>query len=161
MISRGCRNLTWTAMWTPATRRQHSRDKLRYETDLTDAEWSYIEPLSRAFTSRACGPARGVSLASERSRISVRKVCGRLISPLSERNHGRQCRQHSERGAALLPRSKVRCPPSLEGFHPLAPTLSRLPRTQAIVPRPKVSLRYGHPRCVEGRAMAFCQRRFV
>lgn len=31
-------------MWTPATRRQHSRDDLRYETDLTDAEWALIEP---------------------------------------------------------------------------------------------------------------------
>ena len=31
-------------MWTPATRRQQSRDGLRYETDLTDAEWAGIEP---------------------------------------------------------------------------------------------------------------------
>ena len=32
-------------MWTPATRRQHSRTGLRYETDLTDAEWALIAPL--------------------------------------------------------------------------------------------------------------------
>ncbi len=32
-------------MWTPITRRQHSRDGLRYETDLTDAEWALTEPL--------------------------------------------------------------------------------------------------------------------
>jgi transposase len=31
-------------MWTPATRRQHSRTGLRYETDVTDAEWALIEP---------------------------------------------------------------------------------------------------------------------
>lgn len=31
-------------MWTPATRRQHSRKGLRYETDLTDAEWAVIAP---------------------------------------------------------------------------------------------------------------------
>lgn len=31
-------------MWTPTTRRQYSRDGLRYETDLTDAEWAVIEP---------------------------------------------------------------------------------------------------------------------
>lgn len=31
-------------MWTPATRRQHSRAGLRYETDLTDAEWRLVEP---------------------------------------------------------------------------------------------------------------------
>ena len=32
-------------MWTPATRRQHSRAGLRYETDLTDAEWRLVAPL--------------------------------------------------------------------------------------------------------------------
>jgi transposase len=32
-------------MWTPTTRRQHSRAGLRYETDLTDAEWAIVEPL--------------------------------------------------------------------------------------------------------------------
>lgn len=31
-------------MWTPTTRQQHSRCGLRYETDLTDAEWDLIEP---------------------------------------------------------------------------------------------------------------------
>ncbi len=32
-------------MWTPTTRLQHSRDELRYSTDLTDAEWGVIETL--------------------------------------------------------------------------------------------------------------------
>src|SRR3954467_3866976 len=32
-------------MWTPTTRRRHSRVGLRYETDLTDAEWAVISPL--------------------------------------------------------------------------------------------------------------------
>ncbi len=32
-------------MWTPATRRQDSRAGLRYETDLTDAEWRLVAPL--------------------------------------------------------------------------------------------------------------------
>ncbi len=31
-------------MWTPITRRQHSREHLRYGSDLTDAEWRLIEP---------------------------------------------------------------------------------------------------------------------
>jgi len=31
-------------MWTPTTRRQHSRDGLRYETDLTDREWHVLQP---------------------------------------------------------------------------------------------------------------------
>ena len=32
-------------MWTPATRRQHSREGLRYASDLTDDEWRIVEPL--------------------------------------------------------------------------------------------------------------------
>jgi hypothetical protein len=32
-------------MWTPATRRQHSRARLRYGSDLTDTEWELLEPL--------------------------------------------------------------------------------------------------------------------
>ena len=32
-------------MWTPMTRQHHSRDHLRYGSDLTDAEWAIIAPL--------------------------------------------------------------------------------------------------------------------
>jgi len=31
-------------MWTPTTRKQHSRTSERYDTDLTDQEWRVIEP---------------------------------------------------------------------------------------------------------------------
>ena len=31
-------------MWTPTTRRQHSRTVLRYGSDLTDAEWEILAP---------------------------------------------------------------------------------------------------------------------
>ena len=31
-------------MWTPVSRRQHSREHLRYGSDLTDAEWAIIAP---------------------------------------------------------------------------------------------------------------------
>ena len=31
-------------MWTPTTRQKYSRPTTRYQTDLTDAEWSIIEP---------------------------------------------------------------------------------------------------------------------
>jgi putative transposase len=37
-------------MWTPATRRQHSCERLRYGSDLTDAEWARLEPLIPAAT---------------------------------------------------------------------------------------------------------------
>lgn len=32
-------------MWTPENRHRYNRDKLRYPSDLTDAEWEQIEPL--------------------------------------------------------------------------------------------------------------------
>jgi transposase len=32
-------------MWTPTTRRHHSRTGLRYASDLTDPEWALLEPL--------------------------------------------------------------------------------------------------------------------
>jgi putative transposase len=32
-------------MWTTEDRHCHDRDKLRYPSDLTDAEWAYIKPL--------------------------------------------------------------------------------------------------------------------
>lgn len=35
-------------MWTPATRRQHSRDHLRYGSDLSDAEWEILAPFMPA-----------------------------------------------------------------------------------------------------------------
>lgn len=44
MIRRGCDTLDETAMWTPTTRRQHSRDMLRYGSDLTDGEWALLAP---------------------------------------------------------------------------------------------------------------------
>jgi putative transposase len=30
------------AIWTPIARRQHSRERLRFGSDLTDAEWAII-----------------------------------------------------------------------------------------------------------------------
>lgn len=32
-------------MWTPTTRAQHTREELRYASDLSDAEWAVLEPL--------------------------------------------------------------------------------------------------------------------
>ena len=32
-------------MWTTENRPRYNRDKLRYPSDLTDAEWEHIEPL--------------------------------------------------------------------------------------------------------------------
>ena len=35
----------FTRMWTADNRPRYNRDKLRYPSDLTDAEWAHIEPL--------------------------------------------------------------------------------------------------------------------
>ena len=43
-------------MWTPTTRRQHSRDGLRYGSDLTDAEWAILLPFLPS--QAACGRKR-------------------------------------------------------------------------------------------------------
>ena len=41
-------------MWTPTTRRRHSRDHLRYGSDPGDAEWEIIAPfVERAFADSA------------------------------------------------------------------------------------------------------------
>ena len=32
-------------MWTEENRQRYNRDKLRYPSDLTDDEWSVLEPL--------------------------------------------------------------------------------------------------------------------
>ena len=43
-------------MWTPTTRRQHSRAGLRYGSNLTDAEWGILQPFLPAEAS--CGRKR-------------------------------------------------------------------------------------------------------
>ena len=43
-------------MWTPTTRRQHSRAGLRYGSDLTDAEWAILAPFLPA--AAPCGRKR-------------------------------------------------------------------------------------------------------
>ena len=43
-------------MWTPTSRRQHSRDGLRYETDMTDSQWEVIEALLPASARRGRPP---------------------------------------------------------------------------------------------------------
>lgn len=45
-----------TAMWTPTTRRQHSRAGLRHGSDLTDAEWTILWPFLPG--EAACGRKR-------------------------------------------------------------------------------------------------------
>src|SRR5436190_1592526 len=44
-------------MWTPATRRRHSREHLRYASDVSDEEWALLEPHLPALR-RGCSTAK-------------------------------------------------------------------------------------------------------
>lgn len=68
-------------MWPPATRRQHSRTGLRYETDLTDAEWRVVEPLLPE------PPGTGRPLA-----WSLREILNAIFYVLRGGFHGACCR---------------------------------------------------------------------
>ena len=49
-------------MWTADNRPRYNRDKLRYPSDLTDAEWAHIEPLIPP--GKPGGVANGASLSA-------------------------------------------------------------------------------------------------
>jgi transposase len=55
-------------VWTPATRAKHNRSGLRYETDLTDAEWLLIAELMPA-------PAR----TGRRRKWSLREIVNAIL----------------------------------------------------------------------------------
>jgi len=59
-------------MWTKENRPRYNRDKSRYPSDLTDEEWSYIEPL--------IPPARR---GGRRREVNVREVVNGLMYVLS------------------------------------------------------------------------------
>jgi Putative transposase of IS4/5 family (DUF4096) len=61
-----------TTMWTAKNRGRYDRSKLRYPSDLTDEEWTHVEPL--------IPPAKG---GGNRRRINVREVVKGIMSILS------------------------------------------------------------------------------
>ena len=62
---------------TPTTRRQHSRDGLRYETDLTDAEWRVAEAVARGLSNK--------EIAAE-LKLSLRTIEGHISRILDKKN---------------------------------------------------------------------------
>lgn len=59
-------------MWTVENRVRYHRDRLRYPSDLTDAEWGVVEPLIR--------PAKP---GGNRWRVHVREVMNGILYVLS------------------------------------------------------------------------------
>jgi transposase len=60
-------------MWTTENRPRYDRDKLRYPSDLTDEEWSLVEPL--------IPPAKRSTLRCTRSRAANVSTCRPAIGP--------------------------------------------------------------------------------
>jgi transposase len=79
-------------MWTTENRHRYDRDKLRYPSDLTDAEWQLVEPLippaKRGGGKRTVNNARG----GERHH-----VCAEHRVSVAVYSEGPAAAQHSER----------------------------------------------------------------
>ena len=68
-------------MWTPATRKNYSRNGLRYQSDVTDEEWRVIEP----YLPRAKGMGRRtVRRARDRQRHFLRDALWLSVAPVAE-----------------------------------------------------------------------------
>jgi hypothetical protein len=103
-------------MWTPTTRRQHSRAGLRYASDLTELSgvcWNHGCPghAGRA----AAGPGRSARSSTPSSTSCVQAVPGGC------------CRRAFRRGAASIAGS-LGC--AMAGVHPVADGVKRRPRIQ-------------------------------
>lgn len=65
-------------MWTIENRHRYDRDKLRYPSDLTDAEWAHIEPVD---------PLRGstppAKPGSAKRTVNLREVVNGVMYALS------------------------------------------------------------------------------
>ena len=67
-------------MWTADNRPRYNRDKLRYPSDLTDAEWAHIEPLIPPGK-----PGGG------KRRVAIREVINGVMYILSTGSSGARC----------------------------------------------------------------------
>jgi transposase len=79
-------------MWTSENRAKYDRDKLRYPSDLTDAEWEHIEPLIPP--AKRGGRKRTVDLRESGQRPDVRAEHGLPMALCSE---GLAAAQHAVR----------------------------------------------------------------
>ena len=70
-------------MWTPAARRQHSRDSLRYGSDLSDAEWALIAPFMPP--PARTGPPASAADAGHHERNLLRPARWDCLTPVAER----------------------------------------------------------------------------
>ena len=70
-------------MWTSENRPKYNRDKLRYPSDLTDDEWSHVEPLIPP--AKRGGRKRSVDAAGNRERPHVCAEHGMPVALCSQR----------------------------------------------------------------------------
>ncbi len=79
-------------MWTKENRVRYNRDKLRYPSDLIDAEWSLIEPL--------IPPAKG---GGNKRRVNLREIVNGIMYVLSTGCQWRAFRKTCRRRARCSP----------------------------------------------------------
>ena len=65
-------------MWTPENRSLYNRDKLRYPSDLTDAEWQLIKPVDPR-----CGSTPPAKRGGGKRTVKMREVVNGLMYVLS------------------------------------------------------------------------------
>ena len=86
-------------MWTTENRPRYNRDKLRYPSDLTDEEWTVVEPL--------IPPAKH---GGRRRTVMVRDVVNGAMYVLSTGCQWTSCQKSREKwGGAVTPPQKVCC----------------------------------------------------
>jgi hypothetical protein len=93
-------------MWTTENRPRYNRDKLRYPSDLTDAEWAHIRPLIPP-TKRGGGKRRrskDLTQITQRAANNAKRFCVLGGTDLPDREMPKPCARDAP---ALLP---VQCP---------------------------------------------------
>src|ERR1700704_1018598 len=73
-------------MWTSENRLKYNRDKLRYPSDLTDDEWSHIEPI---IPPAKRGGRKSHTFSSARPQISASRMTKFLrVTPCAATDRG-------------------------------------------------------------------------
>lgn len=89
-------------MWTRMSRVDHNRDRLRYASDTTDAEWAVLEPLLPPAASRGRPP-----------KWPLRELVDAIFYVLRGACSGGCCRTASRRGRWCMAGSQ---PGAMAGF---------------------------------------------
>src|SRR3954449_8905523 len=93
-------------MWTTENRHRYDRDKLRYPSDLTDAEWQLIEPLIPPAKRGSARSRRAWITTDDRNgkRIRIKSGPGPAARQRGGCGHSRPCAGHGHPVVSCLAR---------------------------------------------------------